>query len=164
MPLDLTFSDEQNMLRDMVRGVCEQHGSLARLRELEDDPHGFSPDLWRQLGELDLLGVLVPAEYGGLGMTLTDAVVLYEEFGRLLVPSPHFVSAVLAAGILSRAGSVDQRETWLPAIASGSSIVGLAVAIPAVIGYNILQRSVKNTVARSTALGHALVGHLRAGK
>lgn len=126
MPLDLTFSDEQNMLRDMVRGVCEQHGSLARLRELEDDPHGFSPDLWRQLGELDLLGVLVPSEYGGLGMTLTDAVVLYEEFGRLLVPSPHFVSAVLAAGILSRAGSVDQRETWLPAIASGSSVVGLA--------------------------------------
>ncbi|MFO0601058.1 MAG: MotA/TolQ/ExbB proton channel family protein [Myxococcaceae bacterium] len=45
-----------------------------------------------------------------------------------------------------------------------ATAVGLAVAIPAVIGYNILQRSVKNTVARSTALGHALVGHLRAGK
>jgi biopolymer transport protein ExbB len=45
-----------------------------------------------------------------------------------------------------------------------ATAVGLAVAIPAVIGYNILQRSVKNTVARSTALGHALVGHLRAEK
>jgi biopolymer transport protein ExbB len=39
--------------------------------------------------------------------------------------------------------------------------VGLAVAIPAVIGYNILQRALKNTVSRSNALGHALVGHLR---
>ena len=45
-----------------------------------------------------------------------------------------------------------------------ATAVGLAVAIPAVIGYNILQRSVKNTVARATALGHALVGHLRSGK
>ena len=42
-----------------------------------------------------------------------------------------------------------------------ATAVGLAVAIPAVIGYNILQRSVKTTVARSNALGHALVGHLR---
>lgn len=43
-----------------------------------------------------------------------------------------------------------------------ATAVGLAVAIPAVIAYNILTRSVKNTTARSTALGHALVGHLRA--
>jgi biopolymer transport protein ExbB/TolQ len=47
-----------------------------------------------------------------------------------------------------------------------ATAVGLAVAIPAVIGYNVLQRTVKTTVARSNALGHALVGHLRssAGK
>lgn len=43
-----------------------------------------------------------------------------------------------------------------------ATAVGLAVAIPAVIGYNVLQRTLKNTVARSNALGHALVGHLRA--
>ena len=42
-----------------------------------------------------------------------------------------------------------------------ATAVGLAVAIPAVIGYNVLQRSVKNTAWRATALGHALVGHLR---
>ncbi len=45
-----------------------------------------------------------------------------------------------------------------------ATAVGLAVAIPAVIGYNILSRSLKNVMARSTALGHALVGQLRAGK
>jgi biopolymer transport protein ExbB len=43
-----------------------------------------------------------------------------------------------------------------------ATAVGLAVAIPAVVGYNILMRQVKNVTARSTALGHALVGHLRA--
>ncbi len=45
-----------------------------------------------------------------------------------------------------------------------ATAVGLAVAIPAVIGYNILMRAVKNTAARSNALGHAFVGHLKAGK
>ena len=45
-----------------------------------------------------------------------------------------------------------------------ATAVGLFVAIPAVVGYNVLQRSVKNTVSRSNALAHALVGHLRTGK
>jgi biopolymer transport protein ExbB len=44
-----------------------------------------------------------------------------------------------------------------------ATAVGLAVAIPAVVGYNLIMRAIKNTTARSNALGHALVGHLRAG-
>jgi biopolymer transport protein ExbB len=43
-----------------------------------------------------------------------------------------------------------------------ATAVGLAVAIPAVVGYNLIMRAVKNTTARSNALGHALIGHLRA--
>lgn len=63
--------------------------------------------------------------------------------------------------------AADMQSTVMAGISEAlvATAVGLAVAIPAVIGYNVLQRSVKNTVARSTALGHALVGHLRsAGK
>ncbi len=65
---------------------------------------------------------------------------------------------------LSSAKGAEVQSTVMAGISEAlvATAVGLAVAIPAVIGYNILQRSVKNTVARSTALGHALVGHLRA--
>jgi biopolymer transport protein ExbB len=65
---------------------------------------------------------------------------------------------------LSSAKGAEVQSTVMAGISEAlvATAVGLAVAIPAVIGYNVLQRSVKNTVARSTALGHALVGHLRA--
>lgn len=126
MSLNLDFNEEQQMLRDMVRNLFEDHASLTSLRELEDDPTGYSLDLWRQLAELDLVGLLIPAEYGGSGMSMLDAVVVYEEMGRLLVPSPHFVSAVMVAGILAAAGSDAQRSEWLPTLASGEAIATLA--------------------------------------
>ena len=49
--LDLDFTDEQEMLRDMVRGLCGQYSSLEDVRRLEDDPVGYSPLLWGQLAE-----------------------------------------------------------------------------------------------------------------
>ena len=52
MSLNLDFNEEQQMLRDMVRNLFEDHASLTSLRELEDDPTGYSLDLWRQLAEL----------------------------------------------------------------------------------------------------------------
>ena len=50
--LNLDFSEEQIMLRDMVRGVCAQFAPLAKVRDLEDDADGVARDLWAQLGEL----------------------------------------------------------------------------------------------------------------
>jgi alkylation response protein AidB-like acyl-CoA dehydrogenase len=56
-------------------------------------------------------------------MGALEGVVLYEEFGRALAPSPHFVSAVLCGGMLARAGSDEQRREWLPAIVSGEAVL-----------------------------------------
>jgi alkylation response protein AidB-like acyl-CoA dehydrogenase len=126
MALDLTFTAEQEMLRETVRGVCGQYSPLAVVRELEDDPTGYPAELWKQLGALDLLGLLIPEEYGGSGMTLIEAVVLYEEFGRSLAPTPHLVSCVVAAGVIAAGGSAEQRSTWLPQVASGDAIVSVA--------------------------------------
>jgi alkylation response protein AidB-like acyl-CoA dehydrogenase len=56
-------------------------------------------------------------------MTALEGVVVYEELGRALVPSPHFASAVLSAGALARAGSPEQKAQWLPRIATGEAVV-----------------------------------------
>jgi alkylation response protein AidB-like acyl-CoA dehydrogenase len=124
--LDLTFSPEQEMLRETVRGVCATTCPLSVVRELEDDPVGYSPELWKQLAHLDLIGLLLPEEYGGSGMGAVEGVVLYEEFGRSLAPSPHFVSAVLCGGALARSGSDELRREWLPAIVSGEAVLSPA--------------------------------------
>ncbi|MGD0881115.1 MAG: acyl-CoA dehydrogenase family protein [Acidimicrobiales bacterium] len=121
--LDLTFSPEQEMLRDTVRGVVAATSPLSVVRELEDDPTGYSQDLWKQLAKLDLIGLQLPEEYGGSGMTTLETVVVYEEFGRAIVPSPHFVSSILSGGALARSGSAALKQEWLPGIVSGDAIL-----------------------------------------
>jgi alkylation response protein AidB-like acyl-CoA dehydrogenase len=121
--LDLEFTPEQDMLRETVRKVCATHSPLSVVRELEDDPVGYSPQLWKQMAELDLIGLLLPEEHGGSAMSALEGIVLYEELGRALAPTPHFVSAVLGGGALARAGSAEQQAQWMAAVAGGEAIV-----------------------------------------
>ena len=120
--LELDFTPEQDMLRDMVRGLCSEMAPLERVRELEDDPDGVAHDLWARFGELGLCGLMVPESAGGSGMSLIDGVVVYEELGRCLAPLPHFASCVLAAGAIVEAGSSAQQEELLAGIVSGDTI------------------------------------------
>src|SRR5436309_1948207 len=107
--MDLDFSPEQELLAETVRGVCARHAGLDVVRQLEDDPVGYPEKFWLQLAELGLLDVSE--------LTMLDATVVYFELGRALVPSPHFASSVLSAGLLRLAGSEAQRSEWLPRIA-----------------------------------------------
>jgi alkylation response protein AidB-like acyl-CoA dehydrogenase len=121
--LDLEFDQEQELLRQTVRDVLLRHCPLEVVRAMEDDPLGYAPELWSQLGQLDLIGLLLPEEWGGSGMSLIEGVALYEELGRALAPTPHFVSAVMSGGVLAASGSNDQKERWLRAVATGGAIL-----------------------------------------
>ncbi len=121
--MDLDFSEEQEMLREMVRGMCAQYAPLEVVRTQEDDPKGYADDFWKQLAELDLLGLIIPGRYGGADMSMVEAAIVYEEFGRALAPSPHFVSCILGATALLQAASEDRKEALLPKIASGEAIL-----------------------------------------
>ncbi len=121
--LNLDFTEEQDLLRRTVRGLLETSCPITTVRELEDDPTGFAPQLWKQLGELDLIGLLLPEVYGGSEMTAIEGVVLYEELGRALAPVPHFVSAALCGRAIASAGSEEQRAEWLPRVVTGDAIL-----------------------------------------
>ena len=121
--LDLDFDQEQELLRQTVRDVLGRYCPLEVVRQLEDDPVGYPSPLWEQLGELDLIGLLLPEEYGGSGMSLIEGVALYEELGRALAPTPHFASAVMSGGVLAAAGSEAQKDRWLRPVAAGEAIL-----------------------------------------
>jgi len=94
--VDLDLTSEQELLRESVRGICTRHAGLDVVRQMENDPVGYPEKLWVALGELGL------HDMGELSMV--DAVIVYQELGRALAPSPHFVSSVLSAGLLVRDG------------------------------------------------------------
>ena len=121
--MELELNDEQELLRDTVRGLCQRHAGLDVVRAMEDDPIGYPDKFWAALAESGVLGLTLPEELGGSGMSMVDAAVVYVELGRALSPSPHFVSVVLSGGAILAAGSDAQKQAWLPRLASGEAIV-----------------------------------------
>ena len=58
--MDLDLSEEQQMIVDMTRGMLEEHSTTEIVRSMEDDPKGYPDELWKQMGELGLNGLLIP--------------------------------------------------------------------------------------------------------
>ena len=73
--MDLEFSEEQQMIIDMTRGMLEEHSPVEVVREMEDDPKGYPDELWKQMGEVGLNGLLIPEDLGGGGQTLLEAAL-----------------------------------------------------------------------------------------
>ena len=121
--MDLDFSDEQQQLRETVRRLCAEYAPISAVRAMEDDATGYPAELWKQLGEVGVNGLLIPEEHGGSAQSMLEAAIVYEELGRALAPSPHFVSAVVSASALLAAASDAQKSAWLPRIASGEAIL-----------------------------------------
>ncbi|MDA8356689.1 MAG: acyl-CoA/acyl-ACP dehydrogenase [Actinomycetota bacterium] len=168
--LDLEFSPEQELLRATAREVLAEHCALSVVREMEDDPFGYPPALWEQLGRLDLVGLMLPERFGGSGMSVVEGVALYEELGRALAPVPHFTSAVMGGGVLAAGGTPAQQEAWLPAVVTGEAVLApawlepeggfnplgvQARAVPDTAGYRITGR--KRHVAFAAAARRLVV-------
>lgn len=123
--MNFGFTEEQDFLRDSVRKFVEGRCPISRVREIISNESAHSSELWTEMASLGWLGLLVPEEYGGSGLGWVDFVVLLEETGRQLLPSP-LVSNSLAIQAIREAGDAAQREQWLPRLADGTSIGSLA--------------------------------------
>jgi len=123
--MNFGFTEEQDLLRQEVRKFLDAHCPLPEVRHLMETPEGFSRDLWKQIGELGWLGLTIPEAHGGAGLGWVDLVVVLEETGRTLFPSP-FLATTIAAAAIREAGTDTHKGRWLPALADGSKIASLA--------------------------------------
>lgn len=129
MPSDFGFTDEHGLLRDEARRFLQERCPPSEVRRLAEDPLGHDPALWKELAELGWLGLTIPEALGGAGFGSLHLALLLEEMGRCLLPSP-YLSHVLAAGALEAAGSPQQRQRWLPALAAGDVVATIALCEP----------------------------------
>ena len=125
----LVLNEEQSMLRDSARAFLAAEAPLSHLRALRDraDSIGYSPDLWRRCAQMGYASVLIAEAHGGSGLGLTEAMVIAEEFGRTLAPTPYLSTAVLGARLLGTSTNASVRAHWLPRMAAGSAVTALAV-------------------------------------
>ena len=126
--MDFDFSSEQYMLRDTVRDLLRRECTPEAVRAAWASDSGRSPQRWRKLAELGVVGLTVAEEHGGAGMDEVDLVLILEEAGRSVLPEPLLETTAVAAPLLQRAGSDALRAQWLPRIAAGDATVTVGLA------------------------------------
>ena len=124
--MDFELDEEQVMLKTSARDFLDKECPKKLVRAMMEDEKGYSPELWKKLADLGWLGLAFPEEYGGIGSSFLDLVVLLEECGRALLPGPIIPTVVLSGRPILAAGNDEQKQRFLPAIASGEMITTLA--------------------------------------
>lgn len=125
--MDIKLTEDQTQLQDIASKFMDKHCSFEFVRKMEKESQlGFCRDMWRQFAEMGWLGMLVPEQFGGMGMSLLDTVVLVRELGRHICPSPFLFTSVLAADLIAQAGSTEQQAQLLPQIIAGEKIYAFA--------------------------------------
>ena len=128
--MDLGFSEEQEMLRNSARDFFLNELPKDVVKEMATDEKGYVPDLWKKMAELGWMGLVIPEEYDGMGMSYLDLVVLLEEMGRACLTGPYFSTVVLGGYTVMEAGSEEQKKELLTKIANGEIILALALTEP----------------------------------
>ena len=116
--MDFTYNENQTMIADMIRSFGEQH--ISPFVKEWDENQTFPVDVFKKLGELGLMGVLVPQEYGGSGFTYKEYVTAIEELTKL-DPSIGLSMAAhnsLCTGHILQFGSEEQKQKYLPKLAT----------------------------------------------
>lgn len=126
--MDFTLSSEQELLRDGLNRFLATRYDLDKSRTAVKTGAGWQPEVWQALAqELGILGAAQPEELGGIGGGPTEVMVIAEALGYALVVEPYVNTAVVAAGLLRRAGG-EAASALLARVIEGEAIAALAAA------------------------------------
>ena len=129
--MNFAFDEQQEELRSMARSFLADHSSGEQVRKAMESELGYEPDVWKRIAtELGWPALLVPEEYGGLGLGYIELVALLEITGEYLLCAPLFSTVCLAGNALLVAGTEAQKQEHLPALAEGQIRGTLAFSEP----------------------------------
>lgn len=152
--MSMVLNEEQHLLKETMRGVMNKSAPVGSLRALRDsrDALGYSPELWRQLVDLGIPSISLPASSGGLGFGFVGLGSVMEETGRTLAASPLFSTVVLGTSSLELDTGL-QLQQHLQDILAGN--LTLALALDETNHYQPLDTAV---TLKTTATGLILDG------
>jgi alkylation response protein AidB-like acyl-CoA dehydrogenase len=130
MSLDLSHTEFDEMLKNAALDFMRRDATKLVIQDLLNTDTGCNADLWKKAVGMDWMGVIIPEEYGGTGNSLTSAGVIFEVMGTGPLPGPYFSSAILGSLIVLEAGSKEQKQTILPEVAGGGTVLSLALTEP----------------------------------
>jgi alkylation response protein AidB-like acyl-CoA dehydrogenase len=126
--VNFDLSEEQRLLQETLRGFLANECPATHLRAVFEG-EGHDPSLWKGMVELGLGGLHLPDRFGGAGLGLVDLALAAEVLGHAAAPGP-FLGHALAGLAIELAGSDEQRERWLPRLATGQALATVALGEP----------------------------------
>jgi len=129
--MDFTYDDEQQALREAVRGLLKQtYGDHEARRQSVASDDGFDRALWGRLAEMGVLGLPFSEDDGGVGAGPVEIGIVCQELGRVLAPEPYLASIVHAGGLVAAVGSAEQKADLLGRLSSGEIVLAAADTSP----------------------------------
>jgi alkylation response protein AidB-like acyl-CoA dehydrogenase len=127
--MDFGLSDDQREIQRTARDLLGERAGAGGFSSFREHAEAGTTDeaLWGELRELGWPGIAIAEEHGGQALGQVELSMLCEELGRSLAPVP-FLPSVMAATVIQQDGSSEQRERWLPGLASGETIGALGSA------------------------------------
>ena len=127
--MKLILTEEEQFLKDTAKSFAEERSPITHFRSLRDmsDPILWDKNIWNEMSKLGWPGIMIPEEFGGSNFGLSGICVVLQECAKTLTPSPLFASGVLGAYAINNYGTKEQKEKYLPLIASGELTTSIAV-------------------------------------
>lgn len=127
--MDFRFSEDEEMLRQKVRAFAEE--VLAPLASEVDEKDEVSWEVVKLMAEQDLFRLVVPEEYGGLGMKAVNNCIVRDELCRICIHADlYYAEQLLTAYPISVYGTEEQKSKYLPALACGEKVGSFALTEP----------------------------------
>ncbi|MYD44031.1 MAG: acyl-CoA dehydrogenase [Gammaproteobacteria bacterium] len=125
--MDFALSEEQQYLQQTVMDLLADSCSLDVVRADASENQTKNSDLFASLAQLGIQGTLISEDYGGVGLRLIDAALIAEALGSCVATVPFIGNSVIAPLAIDLAGSDEQKNNWLPRLASGEITCGIAL-------------------------------------
>jgi alkylation response protein AidB-like acyl-CoA dehydrogenase len=128
--IDFTFTEEQELFRKAAREFAET--TIApHVPKMEETGRDWEPVI-KALGEAEMMAITIPEEYGGLGLGYVERLIALEEISRISVATAMMMQVgALGIGAFTKFGTEEQKQKYLPKLASGESFATEAVTEPA---------------------------------
>ena len=124
--MQLVINEDQALLAQTVREFVTEKLPPSRLRKLREDAIGFDPKVWKQFADLGWTSLPFSEADGGLGLGNADVAIVTEALGRGLATEPYIATVMLAGQLLAKAGTAEQKATFLAPLIAGTAHVALA--------------------------------------
>lgn len=128
--MDFHLTEDQVTVNELARDVFARHADPQRFFDIETDEQRFDRELYRDLAESGVLGLLVPEAQGGAGLGLWEVAGVFVEQGRTLGTVPLWETLIGGVLPLVRYGNAKQQTEWLSRVAAGDVVLTVAVEHP----------------------------------